>query len=166
MSYSAAAIGSGESLLAGTSASRDVIRAADLLVHGMTVTAEGLAPSAGELAVFCRPVVTAPAFVVRLGELEAHLGDGVIEELVDEALAAGRLRRPERRRIMSYPLVIRLMIAMTLMPGSSYCESVSDISCAGFSGIRFRMIIRSFSTALSEVVLPGLSWAVSGPGLW
>jgi hypothetical protein len=49
---------------------------------------------AGELAVFCRPVVTAPAVarrdgsvlaggwlpdLVRLGELERHLGDGVIE---------------------------------------------------------------------------------------
>ena len=61
-------------------------------------------PSAGELAVFCRPVVTAPAVVrrdgrvladgwlpdfVRLGELERHLGDGVIEAVVAAALAAG-----------------------------------------------------------------------------
>ena len=88
-------------------------------------------PSAGEAAVFCRPVVTAPAVVrrdgsvlagawlpdlVRLGELERHLGDGVIESVADTAIAEGRLRKRERRRIMSYPLVIRLMIAMTLMP--------------------------------------------------
>ena len=88
-------------------------------------------PSAGEAAVFCRPVVTAPAVVrrdgsvlagawlpdlVRLGELERHLGDGVIESVADAAIAEGRLRKRERRRIMSYPLVIRLMIAMTLMP--------------------------------------------------
>ena len=87
-------------------------------------------PSAGEAAVFCRPVVTAPAVVrrdgsvlagawlpdlVRLGELERHLGDGVIESVADAAIAEGRLRKRERRRIMSYPLVIRLMIAMTLM---------------------------------------------------
>ena len=51
---------------------------------------------------FCRPVVTAPAVVrrdgtvladawlpdlVRLGELERHLGDGVIEAVVDAAIA-------------------------------------------------------------------------------
>ena len=61
-------------------------------------------PSAGELAVFCRPVVTAPALVrrdgsvaadgwlpdfVRLGELERHLGDGVIEEIVAAAWRGG-----------------------------------------------------------------------------
>lgn len=40
----------------------------------------------------------------RLGELERHLGDGVIEAIVDAALGKGRLRRRQRRRIMSYPL--------------------------------------------------------------
>jgi hypothetical protein len=89
-------------------------------------------PSAGEMAVFCRPVVTAPALLrrdgsvraegwlpdfVRLGELERHLGDGVIEALADAALEQGRLKERQRRRIMSYPLVIRLMIGMALMPG-------------------------------------------------
>jgi hypothetical protein len=83
------------------------------------------------LAVFCRPVVTALAAVrrdgrilahgwmpdfVRLGELERHLGDGVIEAIVDAALGTGRLRRRQRRRIMSYPLAVRLMLAMGLMP--------------------------------------------------
>ena len=93
---------------AGTPAGTVVVRAAGLRVHGRTVTAGEAVPSAGELAVFCRPVVTAPAFVrrdgtvladawlpdlVRLGELEAHLGDGVIEAAVDAAVAAGRLKR-------------------------------------------------------------------------
>ena len=92
---------------------------------------------------FCRPVVTAPAVVrrdgtvlagawlpdlVRLGELERHLGDGVIEAAVDAAIAQGRLRERERRRIMSYPLVIRLMIAMALMPDASYCEALRTIA--------------------------------------
>ena len=54
--------------------------------------------------------------LVRLGELERHLGDGVIEAAVDAAIAEGRLKPRQRRRIMSYPLVIRLMIAMTLSP--------------------------------------------------
>ena len=87
---------------AGTPAGTVVVRAAGLRVQGMTVTAVDAVPSAGELAVFCRPVVMAPAVVrrdgtvladawlpdlVRLGELERHLGDGVIEAAVDAALA-------------------------------------------------------------------------------
>jgi len=108
-------------------------------------------PSAGEAAVFCRPVVTAPAVVrrdgsvlagawlpdlVRLGELERHLGDGVIESIADAAIAKGRLRKRERRRIMSYPLVIRLMIAMTLMPDGSYCEALARLAAAGRRPVR------------------------------
>jgi hypothetical protein len=50
-----------------------VVRAAGLRVHGVTVTAGGQVPSAGELAVFCRPVVTAPAVVRRDGTM---LADG------------------------------------------------------------------------------------------
>src|SRR5438034_8298074 len=129
---------------AGTPAGTVVLRAAGLRVRGGTVTAAGdAAPSAGELAVFCRPVVTAPAVVrrdgsvlaggwlpdfVRLGELERHLGDGVIEEVVADALEKGRLKERQRRRIMSYPLVIRLMIAMTLAPDASYCEALARLA--------------------------------------
>ena len=65
---------------------------------------------------------------MRLGELERHLGDGVIEAMVDAALEKGRLKQRQRRRIMSYPLVIRLMIAMTLMPDASYCESLARLA--------------------------------------
>jgi Insertion element 4 transposase N-terminal len=90
------------------------------------------------MTVFARPVLTAPAFVkrdrtvladawlpeaVRLGVLEAHLGDGVIEKIVAKALRNGRLPLRERRRLLSYPMVIRLVIAMTLLPGSSYAEA-------------------------------------------
>jgi len=129
--------------VAGTPAGTVVVRAAGLRVQGVTVTAGGQVPSAGELAVFCRPVVTAPAVVrrdgtvladgwlpdfVRLGELERYLGDGVIEAAVDAALTEGRLRPRQRRRIMSYPLVIRLMIAMTLMPDASYCEALRGVA--------------------------------------
>jgi hypothetical protein len=49
-----------------------VVRAADLLVRGgRTVTAGNAVPSAGELAVFCRPVVTAPAVAQRDGRVLA-----------------------------------------------------------------------------------------------
>ena len=90
---------------AGTPAGTVVIRSADLRFHGTgTVTVTGAVPRSGELAAFCRPVVTAPVLVkrdgtvladgwlpdfVRLGELEPHLGDGVIEAVVDAALQAG-----------------------------------------------------------------------------
>src|SRR5260370_29298241 len=130
--------------LAGTPAGPLVVRADDLRFHGGgTVTAGDSAPSAGELAVFCRPVVTAPAVVrrdgsvlaggwlpdfVRLGELERHLGDGVIEAIAGTALERGRLKRRQRRRIMSYPLVIRLMLAMTLMPDASDCGSLARLA--------------------------------------
>ena len=114
------------------------------------------APAGGELAVFCRPVMTAPAVARRdgtvladvwlpdlvwLGELERYLGDGLIEAVVDAAM-----RRPaqprQRRRIMSYPLVIRLMIAMTLSrmartakrcPGWPGCSRTSRSSWNGMS---------------------------------
>src|SRR2546430_15669381 len=39
-----------------------------------------------------------------------------------------RSKKPQRRRIMSYPLVIRLMIAMTLMPDASYCEALARLA--------------------------------------
>jgi hypothetical protein len=125
--------------VAGTPAGTLAVRTADLRFPGTgTVTAAGTAPSKGEMTSFFRPVVTAPAFVkrdgtvqadawlpdlVRLGELEAHLGDGVIEEIAGKALRTGRLRPRERRRLMSYPLVIRLVIVMTLLPGASYAEA-------------------------------------------
>ena len=94
-----------------------------------------MAPAKGEETGFFRPVLTAPAFVkrdgtvladawlpdlVRLGGLEAHLGNAVIDMIAGKAVRDGRLRPRERRRLMSYPLVIRLVIAMTLLPGSSY----------------------------------------------
>src|SRR6266498_4085729 len=133
-----------ESPDAGTPAGTVVVRVCDLRARGDgTVTAGDAAPARGELAVFCRPAVTAPAAVrrdgsvladgwlpefVRLGELERHLGDGVIEEITAAALEQGRLRRRQRRRIMSYPLVIRLVIAMTLMPDASYCGVLARLA--------------------------------------
>jgi hypothetical protein len=98
---------------AGTPAGTVVLRSANLRVHGSgTVSVAVAAPSAGELAVFCRPVLTAPAVVrrdgtilagawlpdqVRLGELERHLGDGVIEAVVDAELGKQRLKPRQRR---------------------------------------------------------------------
>ncbi len=105
----------------------------------VVVRAAGLpfrpAVPAGTVVTFCYPVVTAPAVArggrvlaggwlpdsVRLGELERYLGEGVIEGLAAAAVADGRMPAPQRRRLMSFPLVIRLTVAMTLMPDASYC---------------------------------------------
>ena len=163
-----------------------MVRAADLLVRGgKTVTAGNAVPSAGELAVFCRPVVTAPALVrrdgsvaadgwlpdfVRLGELERHLGDGVIEEIVAAALAQGRLRKRERRRIMSYPLVIRLMIAMALTPDGSYRESLArlagllaDIPFALEWHVPTEKVVTDWRALVPADVMEDLFWQAAGP---
>ena len=174
-----------QSPVTGTPAGTVVVRAAGLRVHGRTVTAEDAAPSAGELAVFCRPVVTAPAAVrrdgtvladawlpdlVRLGELERHLGDGVIEAVVDAALAKSRLRQRQRRRLMSYPLVIRLMLAMALTPDASYCESLgrlagllADVPFALQWHVPTQKAVTGWRVLVPAEVMQALFWRAAGP---
>ena len=170
---------------AGTAAGTVAFRAADLLVRGSGLALAGAVPSAGELAVFCRPVVTAPAVIrrdgsvlaggwlpdfVRLGELERHLGDGVIEAIAGTALERGRLKRRQRRRIMSYPLVIRLMLAMTLMPDASYCESLArlagllaDIPFALQWHVPTEKVITDWRVLVPADVMEALFWEAAGP---
>ncbi len=172
--------------MTGTPAGTVAVRASGLRVHGGTVvTAGDAAPRAGELAVFCRPVVTAPAVMrrdgtvladawlpdlARLGELERHLGDGVIEAAVDKAIAEGRLKPRRRRRIMSYPLVIRLMIAMTLMPDGSYCEALrrlagllADIPFTREWHIPTGKVVTDWRLPVPADLLEDLFWQAAGP---
>jgi hypothetical protein len=171
---------------AGTPAGTVVVRASDLLIRGGgTVTAGAWAPLPGDLAVFCRPVVTAPAAVrrdgtvladgwlpdfVRLGELERHLGDGVIEAIVDAVIAEGRLKGRQRRRLMSYPLVIRLMLAMALMPDASYCESLArlagvlaDVPFALEWHVPTEKVVTNWRLPVPADVMEALFWASAGP---
>ena len=172
--------------MTGTPAGTVVVRTADLQVRGAgTVMAAERAPAAGELTLFCRPVVTAPAAVrrdgtvladawlpdlVRLGELEPHLGDGVIEAVVDAALAKGRLTPRQRRRIMSYPLVIRLMIAMTLQPDASYCQALAKL--AGLLAdvpfvlewhIPTEKVVTDWRLLIPADVMQDIFWHAAGP---
>ena len=170
----------------GTLAGTVAVRVAGLRFRGSgMVTAGDAAPSAGELAVFCRPVVTAPAAVrrdgtvladawlpdfVRLGELERHLGDGVIEAIVDAALQKGRLRKRKRRRLMSYPLVIRLMLAMALMPDASYCESLgrlagllADVPFALEWHVPTEKVATDWRVLVPADVMEALFWQAAGP---
>jgi hypothetical protein len=66
------------------------------------------------------------------GELGRRLGGGVIQAVVGAVLGKGRLKPPQRRRVMSYPLAVGLMIAMTLIPGASYCQELAGL-LAGIS---------------------------------
>jgi hypothetical protein len=137
------------------------------------------------MAVFCRPVVTAPAVarrdgtvlaggwlpdLVRLGELERHLGDGVIEATVDAALEKGRLKRRQRRRLMSYPLVIRLMIAMALMPDASYGEALArlvgllaDVPFAVEWHVPTGKVITQWRLGIPAEVMEDIFWQAAGP---
>ena len=147
--------------------------------------AAGAVPLAGELMVFCRPVVTAPAVVrrdgtvlagawlpdlVRLGELERHLGDGVIEAIADAAVEKGRLKPRQRRRLMSYPLVIRLMIAMALMPDASYGEALArlagllaDVPFALQWHVPTGKVVTEWRLLIPADVMEDLFWHAAGP---
>src|SRR6266705_3369599 len=108
--------------------------------------------------------------LVRLGELERHLGDGVIEAAVDAAIAEGRLKPRQRRRIMSYPLVIRLMIAMTLSPGGTYCEALArlagllaDIPFALDWHVPTGKVVTDWRLPVPADVMEDIFWQAAGP---
>jgi hypothetical protein len=137
------------------------------------------------MAVFCRPVLTAPAVVrrdgtvladawlpdqARLGELERHLGDGVIEAIVDSELARRRLKPRQRRRLMSYPLVIRLMIAMSLMPDACYGEALlrvagllADIPFALEWHVPTGKVVTEWRLLVPASVMEEIFWQAAGP---
>jgi hypothetical protein len=100
----------------------------------------------GDLVAWCTVTAVAPAVYdagghlaadgwlpdqVRLGVLEEHLGRGAVEQVV-----AGCQARPvepdevlprRRLRLMSLPLVARLVLAMTLLPQASYVEALAQL---------------------------------------
>jgi len=136
------------------------------------------------MVTFCQPVVTAPAVIrvgavlaggwlpdfVRLGELERHLGEGVIEDLVSNAVAGGRMPAPQRRRIMSLELTIRLTIAMTLMPEASYTEALRQLTglLAGVAWalewhIPVSRVITEWRRKVPPAVMQDLFWLAAGP---
>jgi hypothetical protein len=122
------------------------VRVADLVVTDGAHGTDLLAPETagplreGDLVVWCTVVAVTPAVVdeagrvgadgwmpdhVRLGGLEQHLGDGVVERAV--AAHAPPPTGPERKRLMSLPLVARLVMAMTLIPSASYVEAFAQL---------------------------------------
>jgi hypothetical protein len=106
----------------------------------------------------------------RLGELERHLGDGVIEAVVDAELGKGRLKRRQRRGLMSYPLVIRLMIAAGLMPEASYCEALArvagllaDVPFALQWHVPTGKVVTNWRRLIPADVMEAVFWHAAGP---
>ena len=100
----------------------------------------------GDLVVFCKPVAVAAAVVRRDGRVQAagHLADhvrlgiaeqrldalcgepGVIGKVAAGVTLDGRVKGAARRA-MTAAMVIRLVLLMTLMPGSCYAEAVAAL---------------------------------------
>ena len=100
----------------------------------------------GDLVVFCKPVAVAAAVVRRDGRVQAaghpadHVRLGVAEERLDvlcgepgviDKVAAGLTLtgrvKGTARRAMTAAMVIRLVLLMTLMPGSCYAEAITAL---------------------------------------
>ena len=111
------------------------------------LTAAGAGPiRTGDLVVFCRPVAVAAAVVRRDGRVRAaghpadHVRLGVAEERLDALCGepgvigkvaagvtlTGRVKGAARRA-MTAAMVIRLVLPMTLMPGSCYAEAITAL---------------------------------------
>jgi len=161
------------------------VRVADVAGGGggsALVVAGGGSVRSGESLVFCHPVVVAPAVVgrdgrvlaggwlpdhVRLGLLEAELGQGVIEEVV---AAGDRVDPVQRLRIMSAGLTVRLVIAMTLMPEASGREVlarlvglVAKVPFARAWQVPGSKVITGWRRRVGADVLRTLFWRSAGP---
>lgn len=111
------------------------------------LTAAGAGPvRTGDLVVFCKPVAVAAAVVRRDGRVQAagHLADhvrlgvaeqrldalcgepGVIDKVAAGVTLKGRVKGTARRA-MTTAMVIRLVLLMTLMPGSCYAEAIAAL---------------------------------------
>jgi len=169
------------------------VRAADVARPGGTAGSGALlaAPASagpvasGEMLVFTCPVTVAPAVVsrggvvrargwlpdhVRLGELERHLGGRVIEDLVEAAVAGGRMPAPQRMRLMSLALTIRMMVAMTLMPEASYTETIrrlaghlADVPFDRDWHVPASGVVTGWRGKVPPAVMEELFWQAAGP---
>jgi Insertion element 4 transposase N-terminal len=173
---------------AGFPAGMIAVRAAGVICPGGAATAllvAGSPVASGEPLVFAHPVTVAPAVVrrsgavqaggwlpdhVRLGLLEAQLGDGVIEAVIDGAVRAGRLARPVRRRLMSLELTCRFTVAMALSPECGYRETMARLAghLAGMPWARrwhvpTTKVFTSWRRLLGWQVMEQLFWQAAGP---
>jgi len=175
---------------AGLPAGMIAVRAADVPWPGSAARAGALVVSSvpvasGEMVVFAHPVTVAPAVAgrdgavrargwlpdhVRLGELERHVGDGVIEDLVAAGIAAGRMPAPQRQRLMSLALTIRMTVAMTLMPEASYTGAMrrlaghlADVPWDRAWHVPTSGVVTGWRGKVPPAVMQELFWQVAGP---
>ena len=175
---------------AGLPAGMIAVRAADVACPGGAAGRGALVAPAGrvtsgEMLVFTCPVTVAPAVAgrdgavrargwlpdhVRLGELERHLGEGVIEDLVAAGIAAGRMPAPQRQRLMSLELTIRMTVAMTLMPGASYTGAMrrlagrlADVPFDRDWHVPTSAVATKWRGKVPPAVMQELFWQVAGP---
>jgi len=179
--------------LAQVAAGMIAVRAADVVCPGgaeragalLAVPASAGPVTSGELLVFAHPVTVAPAVAgrggavraggwlpdhVRLGELERHLGEGVIENLVAAGIAAGRMPAPQRQRLMSLALAIRMTVAMTLMPDASYTGAMrhlvghlADVPFDREWHVPTSGVVTGWRGKVPPAVMEELFWQVAGP---
>ncbi len=172
---------------AGLPAGMIAVRAADVACPGGTGTMMATAGpvTSGEMLVFTDPVTVAPAVAgwggvvrargwladhVRLGELERHLGEGVIQDLVLAAVADGRMPAPQRMRLMSPGFTIRLTAAMTLMPEASYTQAIRQLA-GHLADVPFGRawhvpacgVAAGWRGKVPPVVMEELFWQAAGP---
>ena len=76
----------------------------------------------------------------------------------------------QRRRIMSYPLVIRLVIAMTLMPDAAYCEALrrvagllADIPFTRRWHVPTEKVVTDWRLPVPPDVTESIFWQAAGP---
>src|SRR6266508_934236 len=141
--------------------------------------------ASGEMLVFTHPVTVAPAVArrdgvvraggwlpdhVRLGELERHLGEGVIEGVVAAGIAAGRMPAPQRQRLMSLEFTIRMTVAMTLMPDASYTGAMrrlaghlADVPFDRDWHVPTSGVATGWRGKVPPAVMQELFWLVAGP---
>lgn len=173
---------------AGFPAGMIAVPAAGVICPGGAATAllvAGSPVAPGEPLVFAHPVLMAPAVVrrsgavqaggwlpdhVRLGLLEAQLGAGVIETVIEAAVRAGRLARPVRRRLMSLALTCRFTVAMTLSPECDYRETMARLAghLAGVPWARrwhvpTSKVLTSWRRRLGWQIMEQLFWQAAGP---
>ncbi len=141
--------------------------------------------AAGQVMMLAVPVITVPVKVrrsgavqadgwlpdqVRLGLLEAVLGDGVIEELCDAAVVAGLVTPGERRRLMSLPFIMRVVVAMTVLPDADYPEVIRVLTgllphlpWARRWQVPTHKTITAWRRRLGAWPLEQMFWRVAGP---
>jgi hypothetical protein len=94
----------------------------------------------------------------------------VIEDLVAAGVAAGRMPAPQRQRLMSLALTIRMTVAMTLMPGASCTETIRQLA-GHLADVPFDRdwhvptsgVATGWRGKVPPAVMEELFWQVAGP---